>query len=410
MNRHVFLLLIITTCLFAYGCQQGTSHTSTGEKLLLVSFDGFRYDYLSKTDTPNFDRLVETGVISDGLIPIFPSKTFPNYYAIATGLYPENNGFISNSMYDPDMDARFSMRDRDAVENPEWYQGEPIWNTVEKNGKKSGTMFWVGSETPIQDMRPTHWKTYDQGMPDSARIDSVVKWLSYDDPDQVDLATLYFHFVDGQGHRFGTDSPEVIEAIKRADDLMGYLVQQMDENNLLDKTNLLVVSDHGMTNVSRERIVILDEMIDPNDLDIIEYSPSLMANIKNKDPEATYNALKENEKNFKVYLKEGIPEHYHLKEHPRVPDLLMVADIGYTINTQEYFDTRDDYPSGAVHGYDNSEKEMHALFIANGPDFKSGYKMKAFENIHLYELMAHLLNIDPAETDGNIDSVSVMLK
>jgi predicted AlkP superfamily pyrophosphatase or phosphodiesterase len=214
MKRHVFLPLIVISCLFAFGCQQETSHTPKGEKLLLLSFDGFRYDYLSKAETPNFDHLVEGGVISDGLIPIFPSKTFPNYYAIATGLYPENNGFVGNSMYDPEMDARFSMGNRDAVENPDWYQGEPIWNTVEKNGKQAGTMFWVGSETPIQDMRPTHWKSYDGSMPDSARIDSVVKWLSYGNELEVDFATVYFSFVDSRGHRYGPDSPEVVEAIR----------------------------------------------------------------------------------------------------------------------------------------------------------------------------------------------------
>lgn len=404
MKKLLFTIIILIT---AIGC---TTQKPKADKLLLISFDGFRSDYLTKAETPNFDKLAETGVISEGLIPIFPSKTFPNHYAIATGLYPENNGFISNSMYDPEMDAIFSMRDREAVENPDWYQGEPIWNTVEKQGKKAGTMFWVGSEAPIQDMRPTHWKVYDQSMGDSARIDTVVKWMSYDDPKQVDFATLYFHFVDSQGHRYGTDSPEVVEAIERADDLMGYLIQRMEEHGLIDHTNLLVVSDHGMANVSRERIVVLDDMIDPNDIEIIEYSPSLMANVKNGDPAAIYNALKEKEENFKVYLKENIPERYHLKNHPRVPDLLMVADIGYTINTQEFFDAREDYPSGAAHGFDNREKEMHAIFIGSGPAFRSGYRMKAFENVHLYELMADLMNITPAPTDGTIDSVSVMLK
>jgi len=410
MKRHVFLLLIVISCLFAYGCQQETSQAPAGEKLLLLSFDGFRYDYLSKADTPNFDQLVESGVISDGLIPIFPSKTFPNYYAIATGLYPENNGFVGNSMYDPKMDARFSMGNRGAVENPDWYQGEPIWNTVEKNGKKAGTMFWVGSETPIQDMRPTHWKSYDGSMPDSARIDSVVKWLSYGNKKEVDFATVYFSFVDSRGHRFGPDSPEVVEAIERADDLVGYLMGKMNETGLKENTNLMIVSDHGMAEVSQDRKVVLDDMIDPDDLELIEYSPSLMANVKDGKLDEVYNTLKANEENFKVYKKEDIPDRYHLKNHPRIPELLMVADLGYTINAKEYFDSRDNYPSGGVHGFDNMEKEMHAIFVANGPCFKSGYKMEAFQNVHLYELMAHLLKVEPAQTDGDFNSVSVMLK
>ncbi|MCH2449879.1 MAG: ectonucleotide pyrophosphatase/phosphodiesterase [Gracilimonas sp.] len=403
MKKISLYILILFT---AIGCN---TNRPDADKLLLISFDGFRYDYLSKTDTPNFDKLVENGVISEGLIPIFPSKTFPNHYAIATGLYPENNGFVGNNMYDPEMDAHFTIRDREAVENPDWYEGEPIWNTAEKEGKKAGTMFWVGSEAPIQDMRPTHWKVYDQSIGDSARIDTVVKWLSYDNPKQVDLATLYFHFVDSQGHWYGVDSPEVISAIERADGLLGYLMERMDETQLTGKTNTLIVSDHGMADLSRDRIVVLDDMIDPDDLEVIAYSPALMANVKDGKLDEVYSALKQNEENFKVYRKDEIPDRYHLKNNPRVPDLLLVADVGYTINSQEYFDEREDYPSGATHGFDNLEKEMHGIFIANGPDFKSGYKMKAFENIHLYELMAHLLNITPAPTDGTIDSVSVML-
>lgn len=408
MKKFTNFLFVIVLFLIA-ACDHSPKN-SEQNKLLLLSFDGFRYDYLSKADTPNFDQLVEDGVIGEGLIPIFPSKTFPNYYAIATGLYPENNGFVGNNMYDPEMDARFTMSNRDAVENPDWYEGEPIWNTVEKNGKKAGTMFWVGSETAIQDMRPTHWKRYDGGMPDSSRIDSVVKWLSYGNEKEVDFATVYFSFVDSRGHRYGPDSPEVVEAIKRADDLVGYLIQKMEQSEIRQKTNLMIVSDHGMTEVSRDRIVVLDDMINPDDLELVAYSPALMANVKDGKLEEVYNALKANEENFKVYKKEDIPERYHLKNHRRIPDLLLVADLGYTINAKEYFDSRESYPSGGTHGFDNQEKEMHAIFVANGPDFKEGYQMKAFQNIHLYSLMAHLLNIKPAQTDGTLDSVSVMLK
>jgi predicted AlkP superfamily pyrophosphatase or phosphodiesterase len=408
MKRHIGILLVLISCLFV-GCQT-EKNSPSGDKVLLVSFDGFRYDYLTKAETPNFDKLVENGVISEGLIPIFPSKTFPNYYAIATGLYPENNGFVGNNMYDPEMDARFSMGNRDAVENPDWYEGEPIWNTVEKNGKKAGTMFWVGSETPIQDMRPTHWKSYNGSMPDSARIDSVIKWLSYGNEKEVDFATVYFSFVDSRGHRYGPDSPQVIEAIERADNLVGYLIEKMNASGLKENTNLMIVSDHGMAAVSKERIVILDEMIDPDLLQMVEYSPSVMANVKDGKLDEVYEALKANEEHFTVYKKEDIPERYHLKNHPRVPELLLVADVGYTINNREYFESRDNYPSGATHGFDNQAKKMHAIFVANGPDFKNGYQAKAFQNIHIYPLIAHLLDIEPAPIDGKLDSVSVVLK
>ncbi len=379
-------------------------------KLLLISFDGFRADYLTKADTPNFDLLAKSGVLGEGLIPIYPSKTFPNHYAIATGLYPENNGFIANVMYDEELGLSFSMGDREQVENPDWWQGEPIWNTVEKTGKKAGTMFWVGSEAPVQNMRPTFWKSYDGRVPNEARIDTVLKWMTLGTEKEIDFGTLYFSFVDSQGHRHGTDSEEVIEAIQQADDLVGYLMSQLEGKGLLDNTNIIIVSDHGMMNVSKEKLVVIDDFINIDDVEIIEGSPSLMMNVKEGKLEEVYSSLKKSETHFKVFKKEDIPERYHIKNHPRTPDLLMVAELGYTINTRKFIESRSNYPSGGAHGFDNLEEEMWALFVAIGPDFKKDFIMKPFENIHLYELMTHLLGLEPAQTDGSLDSVSIMLK
>ncbi|MBO6622743.1 MAG: alkaline phosphatase family protein [Balneola sp.] len=395
--------LIALSVLILFGC----SPEKKQPQLLLISFDGFRADYLSKTETPNFDRLIKNGATAEGLIPIFPTKTFPNHYAIATGLYPENNGLIGNNMYDPEMDARYSMGNREAVENPDWYSGEPIWNTVEKAGKKAGTMFWIGSEAPIQNMRPSHWKSYDGSIPNEARIDTVLKWMTREE-NPVDFGTLYFSFVDSQGHRYGPDSEEVIESIKQADELVGYLMEKLESN---ESINLMIVSDHGMIEVSPSRKVILDDYIDVNKIEIISYSPALMFNVEGEGEIEFFESLKENEENFKVYLKENIPARYHLKNNSRVPEILMVADEGYTINTKQYFESRgSDYPSGGAHGFDNANPKMDAFFVAYGPAFKKEVKLGRFENIHLYEVMAKILDIEPAPNDGDIDAVIEILE
>lgn len=401
------VLLILFLCSLACSAQS----ENKPPKLLLISFDGFRADYLTKTDTPNFDLLTKSGVAGEGLIPVFPSKTFPNYYSIATGLYPENSGFVGNSMYDPEMGLSFSMGDREQVENPDWYGGEPIWNTVEKNGLNAGTMFWVGSEAPIQDIRPTFWKPYDGRMPNKARIDSVLKWMTLDDEKEIDFGTLYFSFVDSRGHRHGPDSDEVIEAIQEADQLIGYLIEELKSRELWGATNIIIVSDHGMAEVSRDRLIVLDDYIDPAEVEIISSSPVVMMKVTQPGKhESIYEALKETEKHFKIYKKEHLPERFHLKNHHRVPELIMIADVGYTINTREFIESRRNYPSGGTHGFDNREKKMHAFFVANGPDFKEGYIMAPFQNIHLYELMAYLLEVPSAGTDGSLDSVKVMLR
>lgn len=405
-TKKLSVLSFFSFILFALGCStsdRGTTQQLTTEvnKLILISFDGFRFDYLSKTETPHFDELVSNGVSSEGLIPVFPSKTFPNYYSMATGLYPENTGFVGNFMLDPETGNKFSMSDRDAVENPDWYGGEPIWNTAEKQGVKAGTMFWVGSEAPIQGMRPTHWMKFEGSMPDSARIDTVMSWLTAEDENEVDFATLYFSFVDSEGHRHGPDSPQVVDAIQRADQLLGYLQNQLGLANLDESTNIIIVADHGMAELSRERVILLDELISMTDLQIVEGSPALMANVEEGKMDEVYANLKKNEEHFITYKKEELPERFHLKGHPRVPELILIADVGYTITTTEQIENRPDFPSGGTHGYDNLEKEMHGIFIAHGPDFKSGFKSPAFESIHLYELMAHLLNIEPAKNDGD---------
>lgn len=405
MKKYLLLILIsfgLISCV--------KEKTQSAHQLLLISFDGFRADYLSKTETPNFDELVKTGVTSEGLIPIFPTKTFPNHYAIATGLYPENNGLVGNQMYDPNFDASYSLGDREAVEDPRWYEGEPIWNTAEKQGKKAGTMFWVGSEAPIQDMRPTHWKKYNGRMPNTDRIDTVMAWLTLPDSQKVDFASLYFSFVDSKGHRFGPDSPEVIEAIQYADSLMGYLIQTMKKKELWGKLDVMIVSDHGMSSISRDKIVLMDDYFDVNDVEVISSSPVVMLNTKPGKLESVYSSLKANENHFKVYKKDELPERYHLKNHRRIPELILVADLGYTINTKDFFENHPAYPEGGTHGFDNNEKEMRALFISSGPDFKNGIKTPAFENIHLYEVMSHVLGLTPAPNDGSLDSVKIMLQ
>ena len=378
-------------------------------KIFLVSFDGFGHSYLQKTDTPHFDSLVAGGVQAEGLIPVFPSKTFPNHYSIATGLYPENSGFVNNTMYDPKWEEWYRIRDREAVEDGKWYGGEPIWNTLEKQGIKTGTMFWVGSEADVQDMRPTHWKTYNGDMPGKARIDTVIKWMTAPGDQAVDFATLYYSDVDTKGHRYGTDSDSVKQAIERADRLMGYLKQEMKAKNLWKRTNVIVLSDHGMVNQSADKIIRLDNIIDMDDTERVIWGPATMIQPKEGVTEEVYQELKAAEKHYRVYKKEELPERYHLKNHRRVEDIVMVADLGYTILDEDYREEFIESLPRATHGYDNNQKAMQAFFIAHGPAFKKGTKVESFQNIHIYELINHLMDTEPAPNDGSVDSVKVLL-
>jgi len=408
MERRAFTILFLIFCVGFIGCNsQQQSHTN---KTLLISFDGFGHNYLEKTDTPNFDTLVAGGVQAEGLIPVFPSKTFPNHYSIATGLYPENTGFVNNTMYDPKWEEWYRIGDRDAVEDGKWYGGEPIWNTLEKQGLKTGTMFWVGSEADIQGMRPTHWKVYNGDMPGKARIDTVMKWMTAPGDKNVDFATLYYSDVDSKGHRYGTKSDSVKQAITRADRLMSYLKKKMQANDLWDNTNIIILSDHGMVNQSAEKLIRLDKIIDMDNTERVNWGPMTGIQPKEGKKEEVYRALKSAEENYNVYKKEDLPERYHLKNHRRVEDIIMIADLGYTILDEEYQSDFIESLPRATHGYDNNEKAMQAFFIAHGPAFKEGERVGTFQNIHIYELINHLMGTRPAPNDGSLDSVKVLLK
>ena len=407
LRIHWILLLVITVLC---GGSRYNSPSRTTSKILLISFDGFRYDYLDRVDTPHFDSLVASGVTAEGLIPVFPTKTFPNHYSIVTGLYPEHSGLVGNTMYDPMWDEWYRIRDRRAVENSKWYGGEPIWNTFEKQSIRTGTMFWVGSEAPIQNIRPTYWKSYNSSVPFNARIDTVVKWLSYPDGRAIDFATLYFEHVDAAGHRYGLESAELDAAIEESDRLIGYLKRELRQAGLWNNLNLIIVSDHGMIQQSADKITLLDEIIHLGDLEHVIWDPVTLIQPEKGRGEDVFAALKSNEKNYRIYKKENLPKRLHFDDHRRVTDLVMVADPGYTIMPKSGKAQFLRSLPGATHGYDNAVKEMQALFVARGPDFKQGLQAKAFQNIHLYELMNHLMNTDPAPNDGSLDSVQVLLK
>jgi len=402
--------LVITILSTACTSEEPPGQKQTPNQVLLISFDGFRYDYLDFVDTPNFDSLVAEGVTSKGLISVFPTKTFPNHYSIVTGLYPENTGLVGNTMYDPQFDQWYRLSDREAVEDPRWYGGEPIWNTAEKQGLRAGTMFWVGSEAPIQNMRPSYWKIYDESMVEEARIDTVVKWMSYPNERAVDFATLYFELVDAAGHDYGLQSDSLRAAIRKADQLLGYLKQRLKEAGAWDSTNIIIVSDHGMVDLSADKTIMLDSLIDMEDVERISWNPATMIQPKEGKTEEMHQALKTNENHYRVYHKEDLPERYHLKNHRRVPDLVVIADPGYTLLNESYKDRFLKNLPAATHGYDNQEKVMHAFFAAHGPAFKSGQMVSSLQNIHIYELMSHLLGVEPAPNDGSLDSVRTILR
>lgn len=374
------------------------------DPVLLISVDGLMNKYIDRNDTPNFDRIIGDGVWAEYLEPVFPTLTFPTHHSMSTGLFVENHGIIANSFYALDHEERFSYGPPENQNDESWWGGEPIWITAENQGLTSATFFWPGSEASYSGTQPTRWMDYDGSVPYDVRVDSVANWLDPQGDVAADFATLYFSSVDSEGHSHGPDAPEVDEAMKEVDDRLGQLIDRLEESGLWPDVNVIIVSDHGMAELDDEKVIFLDDYVDLDDVNVLNWGAVAMIQPEDGvNREDIYEPLKENEENYSVYYKEDVPEIFGFSNHVRIPEIVMMPDLPYMVNSRDHFEERGQ-PAG-MHGWDHREPEMRAFFAAQGPAFQtSDEQVEPIRMVDLYEMMSDILNIDPSENDGNLDA------
>ncbi|MGM0566548.1 MAG: ectonucleotide pyrophosphatase/phosphodiesterase [Bacteroidota bacterium] len=375
-----------------------------GKYVLMVSLDGFRWDYPDMYDTPFLDSLAKTGVKAKSLQPSYPSKTFPNHYTMATGLYPDHHGIVNNSFYDPETKREYAILKRNAVKDGSFYGGEPMWVTAEKQGVKAATYFWVGSEAAVQGVKPSITKYYDASHTYSSRIDSVMKWYSKPYKERPGLVMLYFDEPDASGHKYGPAHAETGKVVQRLDSLMGVLFTKSSKLIIRDSLNIIITSDHGMAALSEEKQIILKNHIHDSLLVRIEGSNPVY-NLEAKDGylDLVYEKLSVIE-HLHVWKSNEIPEKLHYGTNPRTLDINIVAKKGWSVFTEK--------PSGyyaGTHGYMPQNPSMHAIFYAAGPSFLSDKEIDTFENVDLYNLVCFLLDLEPAKNDGAFERIEPML-
>ena len=405
-------LLLLALAIALAACRPAAAPAESAI-LILVSIDGFRWDYLDRYEAPHLRQLAASGVRAEGLIPQFPSKTFPNHYTIVTGLRLANHGIISNNMRAADIPGEFSLANRDVLADPRWWGGEPIWNTAEQQGRVAAAMFWPGSETMIGGHQATYWTPFDDEMPHEDRVGRVLSWLKLPDGKRPSFLTLYFSEVDNAGHDAGPESDAVRAAVTNVDRSIGELVAGVTAIGLDDRVNYVVVSDHGMAALSSDRMIVLDSFIDVASVDVVDWSPLLGLSPKDGDVEKLYAALNDKHPHLAVYRRNDIPAVYGIAGHPRLPLVIGIADEGWYITSKREVDRwgqPDRHPPGGTHGYDARAKSMQGLFIASGPRLDSGVVVPAFENIHVYELMCAVLGLTPAKNDGDPSVTRDMLR
>ncbi|RKP37063.1 alkaline-phosphatase-like protein, partial [Dimargaris cristalligena] len=406
--------------------------------VILLSFDGFRADYLGRGLTPHFNQIsLQGGLQAEFLSPCFPSITFPNHYSIVTGLYPEAHGIVSNEFFDPTFNESFYYKNDTLNRQSRWWGGEPIWVTAERNGQLAGVDMWPGSLAPVKDTLPTYLLPYKSRVAPRTKIDQLISWLDQPLDQRPTFLASYVPEVDSAGHTYSPDSEQVNSALALADDAVGYLQDSLAARNLTNIVNVIYVSDHGMAPVPTSQVIYLDDLLDMEQVRFITGYP--LAGITphvDEDIPVLYETLKAKSEGqrWQVYLREDIPARFHYTDNERIPPIVCIPEVGWVFFTrQDYAHTHlgvglTDRTIG-VHGYDNLDPSMRAILMAHGPDFRYGsltaattaeikYKPdlddstlspvapafihSAFSNIELYNLMCHLLDLPANSNNGTL--------
>jgi alkaline phosphatase D len=379
----------------------------TKHYVVLVSLDGFRYDYAKKFGARHILELAKSGASApEGMIPSYPSLTFPNHYTLVTGLYPEHHGIVANNFYDPARKQKYAVGDASAVTDGSWYGGMPLWSLAEKAGMRTACFFWPGSEAEIAGERPSYYLKYQDAYPDEKRIDQVLAWLALPEAKRPHFITLYYANVDHAGHKFGPTAPDTRDAVRHVDALMGELSQRLEKTHL--PIDLIIVSDHGME-ATKGDWIDLDKFADLAGFVTagpLLYAPSEAA------AEKAYQQLKSASADFKVYRRAHVAAVLKYDQSAREGDPVIVPTGPYAIRSDAPGDPAKDFPPNkGSHGYDPREMpNMRAIFYATGPDIRSGATLRPFENVNLYPFIADLLQLDAPASDGKLSVLEGILK
>ena len=421
----IFSLVFIIGIISTISCNRKTSNTvdsivTTNSKasekkpyLILISLDGFRWDYVEKYKPPHLINFIKNGINSESLIPSFPTKTFPNHYTIATGMYPDKHGIIANSFYSYDKDMTYRIRDREKVEDGSFYGGNPIWIQANKANMVTASYFFVGTEANIQGLKPTYYYRFDNSVKNEVRVNQAIDWLKLPPKKRPHLITMYFSDMDDTGHKYGTKNDEELKkTLFELDKQLGNLFKGIEKTGL--PVNIIIVSDHGMSTVSISNFIPIEKIENDSLYTSIDNGAIVNIHPNNKNQiDSIYTYLKKKESNFKVYKTENTPGFEYIPKNKNWGAIQILPDFGYYFSSTKGIASKKQRANTnfGVHGYDQKYKDMHGIFYANGPAFKKAYRTPSIKNIHIYPLMCEILGLEvPSNIDGNLDQIKNILK
>lgn len=396
--------------LLSAGCAT-PPHAHRPATLLLVSVDGLRPADVNATAMPALAALGEANVRADGMRPSFPALTFPNHYALVTGLRPDRHGIVHNSMADAAL-GKFRTSDRAAVETGGWWGGVPAWVSVQRAGLRSATMFWPGSEADIDGVRPWQWRPYQDGTRATDSVSQVLQWLALPARERPRFVTMYLDQVDEASHDHGPDSAQAAAARREVDAAIAQLLRGLREAGQADAVNLLVVSDHGFDTIPPGQVLRVEDMAPPAVADAVSDGQVIgFAPLPGKTAEAE-RLLLGRHAHYACWRKDELPARWHYGTHPRIPAIVCQMDAGWDALWPKKYATamqRKDETRGS-HGFDPDLPSMRATFIAAGPAFGHGVRLPVFDNVDVYPLLMRLLRLPAEPNDGDIAPLLPALK
>lgn len=373
--------------------------------LILISIDGFRWDYQDLYETPALDRLAARGIRAESLQPVYPTLTFPNHYSIATGLYPANHGIVANDFRDPESGDWYRYKSARIVQQGRWYGGEPIWVAAEKNGMVSAAFFFIGTEADVGGIQPTYWNQFDANISGRRRVAQVLEWLAMPVDTRPHLITLYFEHVDNDSHTYGVGSKESIAEIKRVDRYLGKLMDGVDKLPFGEEVYVILVSDHGQSSYDEDsKILTLDGFLDLAGISVIDGGTYSYLFFDEGDPDRAKlirDQINRGWQHGRAWLPGETPEHWHVTEESRFANVIVQPDPHHGVVSSR--DKLDEINRGD-HGWDPSFKDMHGIFLAAGPRLPKGKTLSTVSNLDIYPLMMEILEIPlttPIDGDPN---------
>lgn len=373
--------------------------------VVLVSLDGFRWDFQDLVETPALDRIAATGVRAERMIPVFPTLTFPNHYSIATGLYPANHGLVGNTFPTRDMQAWYSISQRETVQDGWWYGGVPLWVAAETAGMVTAAYYFVGTEAAVQGVPMTYWHPFDETVPGEDRVQQVLDWLALPSRQRPHLVTLYFEDVDKKTHTYGPESRQSKQAIRRVDGYLGSLLAGLDELPHGDEVYVVIVSDHGQVEKIDEDIFLINSVVDTEGLAIVNHGASAYIYVRENDlarARQVRDAINANWTHGKAYLPEDTPPEWHVSGDSRFADVIVVADSGYQVFSGP---DRVEARSRGDHGWAPEDSGMHGIFLAHGPGLPGGKRIGPVRAVDIYPLVMRMLGLEitsPIDGDPNM--------